>query len=202
MSEMNMFNKSLKPCPFCGEGAEINHRRFGFVVECSSCNISKVTASTFICRSEEERNGMRDYAIDEWNEREYEKGIDQHLVRIVELEKSLQAMTELAEHQMHPEVNDPSMFEGKDFDNLAAAKKLLDQHPSKVIDVRGLRKFKLINREGYINANGFNKVVLKYHFVEDIVEGYVDEEGNLMMRGYCIVVIRPKEFKFFEEVLT
>ncbi len=47
--------------------------------------------------------------------------------RIVELEKSLQAMTEFAEHQMHPEVNDPSMFNDGDFGDLTAAKKLLEQ---------------------------------------------------------------------------
>ncbi len=61
-----------------------------------------------------------------------------------------------------------------------------------------LRKFKLINREVYSNANSYNEAMLEDHFVGDIVEGCIDEEGYLMVRGYCIAGL--SEFKFFEEI--
>ncbi len=66
-----------------------------------------------------------------------------------------------------------------------------------------LRKFKLIDREGYINSHACNEELLKDHFVGDTVKGYYIEEWGditLMVEGYS--VISPDEFEFFEEVLT
>ncbi len=64
-----------------------------------------------------------------------------------------------------------------------------------------LRKFRLIDRKGFLNANSFNESILRAHFVEGIVEGHIYENGNLRVDGFR-VVITAEEFKFFEEVLT
>ncbi len=63
-----------------------------------------------------------------------------------------------------------------------------------------LRKFKIIDREGYRNAGRYDVVLLMAHFVGDIVEGYIDEYGTLIAANRRIIT--PREFKFFEEVLT
>ncbi len=62
-----------------------------------------------------------------------------------------------------------------------------------------LRKFKLIDREGYINAHPNNKKALKGYFIDDIVEGRISNAGNLLV-GRSWAVITASEFKFFEEV--
>ncbi len=64
-----------------------------------------------------------------------------------------------------------------------------------------LRKFKLTDREGYINASPYNGKgkFLKSPFVGATVEGYLDECGYLLAEGLW-VVISPAELKFFEEV--
>ncbi len=61
-----------------------------------------------------------------------------------------------------------------------------------------LRKFKIINRYGFINNHECNEELLKAHFVEGIVESHIDEYGNLLVNGWPIIA--PEEFKFFEEV--
>ncbi len=63
-----------------------------------------------------------------------------------------------------------------------------------------LRKFKIIDREGYINSHACNEELLKDHFVGGTVKGYIDEWGDLMVEGYWVAILRT-EFKFFEEVL-
>ncbi|MCP4324382.1 MAG: hypothetical protein GY787_21490 [Alteromonadales bacterium] len=61
-----------------------------------------------------------------------------------------------------------------------------------------LHKFRLIDHEGFLNKHSINEVVLGAHFVEGIVEGRIDGNGNLKV-GDCPVIF-PEEFKFFEEV--
>ncbi len=66
-----------------------------------------------------------------------------------------------------------------------------------------LRKFRLINRKGFLNKHRYNEELLEDHFVGDTVKGYYIEEWGditLMVEGYS--VISPDEFEFFEEVLT
>ncbi len=69
---------------------------------------------------------------------------------------------------------------------------------TKESNMKKLRKFKLIDREGYINAGSDNEDMLQSFFVEGTVEGYMDRYGYLMVEG-CEVIF-PVEFKFFEEV--
>ncbi len=61
-----------------------------------------------------------------------------------------------------------------------------------------LQKFKLIDREGYINADPLTEGVLKDFFNGDNVEGYMSVCGCLMMDAYELIT--PEEFEFFEEV--
>ncbi len=61
-----------------------------------------------------------------------------------------------------------------------------------------LRKFRLIDREGFINAGCFNEAILMRFFVGDTVEGCLDEEGYLIVKD-CEAIL-PEEFKFLEEV--
>ncbi len=58
-----------------------------------------------------------------------------------------------------------------------------------------LRKFKLVDREGYINAHPANEQLLAKHFVNGVSRGYTDTLGY-----FNDVVIAPDEFKFFEEI--
>ncbi len=66
------------------------------------------------------------------------------------------------------------------------------------MDDKKLRKFKLIDREGYLNAHPDNKQLLAKHFVDDVVAGYMNM-GDLLIRGFW-VAIKTTEFKFFEEI--
>ncbi len=68
--------------------------------------------------------------------------------------------------------------------------------------MKKLRKFKLTDREGYTNSDNSNEGILEDHFVGDVVEGYIDEDGYLGTGYFGIVIISPSEFEFFEEVLT
>ncbi len=73
-----------------------------------------------------------------------------------------------------------------------------NQKGETVMEEQELRKFKLIDREGYINAWYYNETKLKDFFVGNTVEGRIDENGRLLVGGYFVIF--SEEFKFFEEV--
>lgn len=62
-----------------------------------------------------------------------------------------------------------------------------------------LRKFKLIDREGYLGSAISNKNIYENFFNNDRTEGYVNSVGDLETEGQACV-IDSTEFKFFEEV--
>ncbi len=61
-----------------------------------------------------------------------------------------------------------------------------------------LHKFRLIDREGFIQFNPYNREVLQEHFPDDIVEGHISTTGCL--RAGARTMITPQEFRFFEEI--
>lgn len=63
-----------------------------------------------------------------------------------------------------------------------------------------LRKFKLIDREGFLGRYSTNENILKGNLVSNCLEGVVDSEG--VLRNSCrSALINRTEFCFFEEVL-
>ncbi|CAM0042411.1 hypothetical protein VPHK406_0021 [Vibrio phage K406] len=62
-----------------------------------------------------------------------------------------------------------------------------------------LRKFKLIDREGYLDSAISNKDIYKNFFNNDITEGYINMVGDLGTEDQPCVIDRT-EFNFFEEV--
>lgn len=66
-----------------------------------------------------------------------------------------------------------------------------------------LRKFKLIDREGFLNKHGDNVDILKEVMVDGILQGVEDEFGNIGNNpcyGKSFTYIFKSELKFFEEV--
>ncbi len=64
-----------------------------------------------------------------------------------------------------------------------------------------LRKFKLIDREGFLRADVYNSEVVKKAFVGDTVGGYTcPHTGSLRNLDGNRTLINVSEFKFFEEV--
>ncbi len=63
-----------------------------------------------------------------------------------------------------------------------------------------LRKFKLIDREGFINASSGNRALLLSEYcTNDTIEGYISTAGNLLV-GRSWAAITASEFQFFEEI--
>lgn len=66
-----------------------------------------------------------------------------------------------------------------------------------------LRKFKLIDKEGYLRSHTQNGVILEYYGGGEVVEGYLDSEGELVNYLVCNQTLITKfEFKYFEEVTS
>lgn len=64
-----------------------------------------------------------------------------------------------------------------------------------------LRKFKLIEKEGYLSGHSQNEVILGYYGSDEVVEGYLDSEGDLINYLVCNqTLITKSEFKYFAEV--
>ncbi|CAM0039162.1 hypothetical protein VPHK460_0022 [Vibrio phage K460] len=63
-----------------------------------------------------------------------------------------------------------------------------------------LRKFKLIDRKGYFGSSRSNKRIYETEFDKDIVEGWINELGELDSTKGHNCVITDDEFQFFEEV--
>ncbi len=63
-----------------------------------------------------------------------------------------------------------------------------------------LRKFKLIDREGYLNSHYLNETFIRDHFTDGIVVGVLDEDGDFEVEGDVVVEYGRGEFQFFEEV--
>ncbi len=62
-----------------------------------------------------------------------------------------------------------------------------------------LRKFKLIDREGFINASSGNRALLLSEYcTNDTIEGYLSTAGNLLV-GRSMAIINS-EFQYFEEI--
>ncbi len=63
-----------------------------------------------------------------------------------------------------------------------------------------LRKFKLIDREGFLKSHHFNYVILQTLSVGCVLKGYVDENGDLVtMCG--MVIVFAEELKYFAEMV-
>ena len=62
-----------------------------------------------------------------------------------------------------------------------------------------LRKFKLIDRDGYLGSSTYNKNIYEDFFNNDETEGYINEVGDLETEDQPCVIDKI-EFKFFEEV--
>lgn len=66
-----------------------------------------------------------------------------------------------------------------------------------------VRKFKLIDREGFLNGSSENEGILQDHLLDGIISGITDERGNIGdNREWCAAktYIFEFELKFFEEV--
>ena len=62
-----------------------------------------------------------------------------------------------------------------------------------------LRKFRLIDRDGYLDETSENTRIYEDYFTNGVVEGFIDQHGELRSRCHqCL--IEECEFKFFEEV--
>ncbi len=62
-----------------------------------------------------------------------------------------------------------------------------------------LRKFRLIDREGFINASSGNRALLLSEYcTNDTIEGYLSTAGNLLV-GRSMAIINS-EFQYFEEI--
>lgn len=59
-----------------------------------------------------------------------------------------------------------------------------------------VRKFKLIDRQGYLSQHSFNRDIL--HRVGGTFSGYIEEDGSLS--GHGVTLITTNEFQFFEEI--
>ena len=62
------------------------------------------------------------------------------------------------------------------------------------------QKFKLIDREGYINHNLVNKGLLENHMNNGVFEGLIDVDGDLIPIEGGLILITSGGFKFFEEI--
>lgn len=64
-----------------------------------------------------------------------------------------------------------------------------------------LRKFKLIDKEGWLSGHSQNEVILGYYGSDEIVEGYLDSDGDLVNYSICDQTLITKfEFKYFKEI--
>ena len=63
-----------------------------------------------------------------------------------------------------------------------------------------LRKFKLVDKEGYFSSNELNQSIFIDELKGGLFEGYIDDFGCLTTE-YAGDLITPEEFKFFEEVV-
>jgi len=63
-----------------------------------------------------------------------------------------------------------------------------------------LRKFKLIDEEGFKSSHHLNYVLLREHLKNNCFEGFVDEGCLLYLKGLPMTLIARNEFQFFEEV--
>ena len=65
-----------------------------------------------------------------------------------------------------------------------------------------VRKFKLVDRDGFINRNPRNKVIMNLYMDNGMFEGVVDEDGDLVpvVTGDGDILISENEFEYFEEV--
>lgn len=61
-----------------------------------------------------------------------------------------------------------------------------------------VRKFRLIDREGYLFQNSFNRDILHSVGKYGTLSGYIEEDGSLS--GYGVTLITTNEFQFFEEI--
>ena len=65
-----------------------------------------------------------------------------------------------------------------------------------------LRKFKLVDKEGYFSSSAANKRYYENCYTsKNCYEGYIDHRGDLMSEDNKGFLIVPDEFKFFEEIL-
>jgi hypothetical protein len=64
-----------------------------------------------------------------------------------------------------------------------------------------LRKFKLIDKEGFIAADEVNKGLLNKHLEEGgFISGYCNEDGNICSCGNVYTIICRDELLYFKEV--
>lgn len=64
-----------------------------------------------------------------------------------------------------------------------------------------LRKFKLIDVDGYCKSHSLNRKIALNFIKDNIFKGYLDEGGDLINRGIGNeTLISEGEFQFFEEV--
>ena len=66
-----------------------------------------------------------------------------------------------------------------------------------------LRKFKLIDKQGWLKSNSCNSNIIVQYFKEDgTVEGIIDCYPKLRDSAGSKVLISSREFQFFEEILS
>ncbi len=63
-----------------------------------------------------------------------------------------------------------------------------------------LRKFKLIDEEGYKDSHRLNYVLLREHLKDNCFEGIVDDGHLFYSKDFHAALIGRSEFQFFEEV--
>ena len=63
-----------------------------------------------------------------------------------------------------------------------------------------LRKFKLIDEEGFKSSHHLNYVLLREHLKDNCLEGFVEDGCLLYLKGLPMTLIARNEFQFFEEV--
>lgn len=63
-----------------------------------------------------------------------------------------------------------------------------------------LRKFKLIDEEGYKSSHHLNYVLLREHLKDNCFEGIVDDGHLFYSKDFHAALITRNEFQFFEEV--
>ena len=66
-----------------------------------------------------------------------------------------------------------------------------------------LRKFRLVDKEGYFSSHSVNSSHYNaYYLPKNYYEGYVDSYGELLCKDEFMTLIDENEFEFFEEITS
>ena len=65
-----------------------------------------------------------------------------------------------------------------------------------------IRKFKLIDKHGYLRYNIYNESILNKYFDRDLqIQGFINKRGSLTNEGGELLIVK-NEFQFFEEIFN